>query len=524
MSKNDRQYIEPNDFTRINQARLYEESKFGESFLDITNPEREAINISKKQYTNLQAETHSEASKQLKILQQILYITNQQIISLPELLRAIAQEICDGIDGVQFCLMGLYNLQSQKLELVAKVGTDVDKLVFPKVDVIERNVKERIFNDINLLDKVLATGVAELFQKISQENENLAAEAGSQDFQVSVVSGDAPNSMYAVPIHSPHAGRLGVLAIGNWDNPYAFDVTSRKMLDSVTDLIAIAIHHARIRQTLEQQEEILATQTAILLEQERELEKKQNQIQQQNLQLIKAANQKSQFLATTSHELRTPLNVILGLSQVLLRQRSATLTEQQVEMVERILSNGNHLRDIIEDMLDYAKLEAGYLSLQPEEFNVVILVSTIVAEHRSLAIAKNLNLQTDINLNAPLVVNDSRFLQQALFKLLSNAIKFTETGDIVVKLWEISPDKIAIAIQDSGIGIAESDIEDIFKPLHQVDQSITRKYEGTGLGLAIAKSFIELMQGTISLSSKLGEGSTFYIELPRQISGSISEL
>lgn len=520
MSKNDQQYIEPNDFTQVNKAYLSEEDKFGASFLDITNAEQEAMDIemnrpqaaiiiSKQQYTNLPEENHFYSSKQLTILQRLLHITNRQLSHLPELLKEIAQEICDGIDSVQFCLMVLQNPQNQQLELVAKIGTDVDKLVFPKLGNVVECHPKNIYSQLNLLDKVFATGVAGLFQTTIEKNEN--------------VNEYTPSSMYAVPIDSPKVGRLGVLAIGNWDNPYAFDVISQKMLDGVTDLIAIAIHHTKVRQALEQQEKTLATQTEILLSQQSELEKKQNQIKQQNLQLIKAANLKSQFLATTSHELRTPLNVILGLSQVLLRQRSSTLTAQQVDMVERILSNGNHLGGIIEDMLDFAKVEAGYFTLKPKEFNLSTLVLTTVAEHRSLAIAKNLNLQTDINLNHPLVVNDSRFLQQVLVKLLSNAIKFTETGNIVVKLWEISPDKIAIAVQDSGIGIAESDIEDIFEPLHQVDQTITRKYEGTGLGLAITKSFVELMQGKISLTSKLSEGSTFYIELPKKIASSISD-
>jgi signal transduction histidine kinase len=533
MSKDELPYFKSNEFTKIDEAFLAEDYEFGKIFLDKNNTEQEAvyfeenycelpINSSKKTYSDLKNNNNCSTSKQLALLQRLLHITNQKI-HLSELVKEIAQEICDAIDYAEFCMIALYDSQTKELELIAKIGTNVDKLGLTKPeDVCRQDVECKSYNHLNLLNQVFATGVAKIFQISPVNNDNIGEKLSDYlDFDCPVISGFSPSCMYAVPISSPHLGRLGVLAIGNWNNPYSFDATSQKMLYGITDLIAIAINNARIRQTLEQQEEILSTQTAIFLEQQRELEKKQNTIEQQKLRLINATNHKSQFLATTSHELRTPLNVILGLSQVLLRQRNSTLTAQQADMVERILSNGNHLRDIIEDMLDFAKVEAGNLSLKLGEVNLHTLVLTTVKEHHALAIEKNLNLQTDININYPFVVNDSKFIQQILVKLLSNAIKFTETGGIVVKLWEISPDRVAIAVQDSGIGIAESDIEDIFEPLYQVDQSITRKYDGTGLGLAITKSFVELMQGTISLTSKIGEGSTFYIELPRQIAASV---
>ncbi|MBW4560076.1 MAG: GAF domain-containing sensor histidine kinase [Mojavia pulchra JT2-VF2] len=464
--------------------------------------------------------------QQLKIFQLLTNLTNQRLTHLPDLLEVIVKEVCNAVDSAQLCLIALYNPQTQYLELSTAVGIGVEKLSFLKLndtladeDVFWGRKDEYIFSHeplntkSGLLAQVFATGVSQMFQKIECVDENFSTSAFAS---VPCCCAFTPASMYVVAIESAQAGRLGVLAIGNWENPYAFNTASQQLLDAIGEVAAIAINNAKMLKTLEEREERLAKQNEILLEQNRELEKTRHQIQLQNLQLLEAANLKSQFLATTSHELRTPLNVILGLSQVLLRQRNSSLSEPQVEMVQRILNNGNHLLDIIEDMLYFAKVEAGRLSFQVEEFNLTTLVLTTVAEHRSLAEDKLLNLQLDINLTHPLIVNDRARLKQVLAKLLLNAIKFTETGSVEVKVWEVSSDRIAIAVQDTGIGIAESDLESIFEQLRQVDQSNTRKYGGMGLGLAITKSLVQIMQGTISVNSKLGQGSTFYIELPRQ--------
>jgi signal transduction histidine kinase len=332
-----------------------------------------------------------------------------------------------------------------------------------------------------------------------------------------VYSAFTPAVMYAVPIKSAQTGRLGVLAIGNWENPHAFNAASQHLVDTLGEVAAIAINNTMMLQVLQEREERLAQQNEILLAQNRELEQIRQQMQLQNQQLVEAAELKSQFLATTSHELRTPLNVILGLSQVLLRQRTSILSAPQIEMVQRILNNGNHLLSIIEDMLDFADVEAGNVSFHPEEFNLADLVLTTVAEHSFLAQKKLLDLQVDINLACDLIVNDSDRLRQVLVKLLLNAIKFTAIGSVKVKIWDISSDKIAIAVQDTGIGIAPHHLKCIFEQFRQVDQTNTRQYEGMGLGLAITKSLVEMMQGTISVISKLGEGSTFHIELPKKL-------
>ena len=485
------------------------------------------------QHTDMGKQSISpQLPQQLGILQLLTNLTNERLTHLPDLLEAIAREVRQTIDSAQFCLIALYNTQTQKLELSSTTGIGAEKLPFLKLNgnfktkdnlwnLREESISadEPFYNNSSLLTQVFATGVSQLFYGTREHIECIIDDLPSCPL-CSCTSGYSeftPASMYAVAIKSAQAGRLGVLAIGNWENPYAFNVTSQQLLDALGEVAAIAINNTIMLQALQEREELLARQNEILLAKNQELEQIRQQVQRQNLQLLEAAELKSQFLATTSHELRTPLNVILGLSQVLLRQRTATLSEQQIEMVQRILNNGHHLLSLIEDMLELANVKAGNVLFHPEEFNLKTLVLTTVAEHRSQAEEKLLDLQVDVNLICPLIVNDSDRLRQVLAKLLLNAIKFTATGSVKVKVWEISSDRIAIAVQDTGIGIAPDNLESIFEQFRQVDQSNSRQYEGIGLGLAITKSLVKMMQGTISVTSNLGEGSTFHIELPKQI-------
>ena len=241
-------------------------------------------------------------------------------------------------------------------------------------------------------------------------------------------------------------------------------------------------------------------------------------MQLQNLQLQEVARLKSHFLAIMSHELRSPMNAILGFAQLLLRNSSHELAPKQENMVERILNSGRHMLRLIDDILDFSKLDAGGVELKLEELNVAELVRTTTEELLSLTQQKNLALQVQINIQNPYIINDSNRLRQVLVNLLSNAIKFTDCGSVEVKVWELSSDRLAIAVKDSGIGIAEADIEHIFQEFRQLNQTITRQHGGTGLGLAIVDRLVRTMQGKITVESTLGQGSTFCVELPRQVS------
>ncbi|MEH2094276.1 ATP-binding response regulator [Nostoc sp.] len=271
---------------------------------------------------------------------------------------------------------------------------------------------------------------------------------------------------------------------------------------------AIRIYRAEMQATLAKEE---------LIRKNQELERQQQHIQMQNFKLLETSRLKSHFLATMSHELRTPMNAIIGFSQILLRPKFGQLTHQQADMVERILNNGKHLLMLLNEVLDFSKLEVGRLDLKAEIFDVSKIVNQAVNEMRSLADAKNLSLLVQNHLQNPSVFNDPVRIKQILINLLSNAIKFTESGEIWVEVKELPEKKVAIIVRDTGIGIASRDFKRIFEAFRQVDQTITRKYQGTGLGLAIVDSLVRMMGGKIFLESKVGMGSMFKIELPRQI-------
>ena len=276
---------------------------------------------------------------------------------------------------------------------------------------------------------------------------------------------------------------------------------------------AIRIHQAE--QAVKLANKRLRATNELLIEKNQELERQQQQIKLQNIQLQKAYTLKSEFLATMSHELRTPMNAIMGFSQLLLRQYPDPLSSQQQNLVQRIFNNSKSLLDMINEMLDFSKIEAGKLKPTPQRLNLSDLVNLTIDELRSLAVQKQLQLTTHIELKDPILFQDYNFIKRILVNLLSNAIKFTEAGEINVKVWEKNGE-IAISVSDTGMGIATEDYDKIFEAFRQADQSFTRHHSGTGLGLAITKSLVKMSRGKISLQSELDRGSTFTIEIPRR--------
>ncbi len=246
-----------------------------------------------------------------------------------------------------------------------------------------------------------------------------------------------------------------------------------------------------------------------------QLEEKQQQIHQQNLKLLEAAELKSRFLATMSHELRTPLNAIMVFSEMILRKTKGKLSHSELDMVERILNNGKNLLELINDILDLSKIEAGGLQLVPEEFDIAQLIKVSVDELRILAERKNLTINTYIDLQNSIVFHDRTRVRQVIVNLLSNAIKFTDTGKVEVSANEITSELLRISVHDTGIGIEAKKLEHIFEPFRQANQTNSRQHQGTGLGLAITDSLIKMMKGSISVESELGKGSDFRLELPR---------
>lgn len=231
---------------------------------------------------------------------------------------------------------------------------------------------------------------------------------------------------------------------------------------------------------------------------------------------------KSAFLATMSHELRTPLNSIIGFTGLLLKGLAGELNNEQTKQLRMVKESGQHLLDLINDVLDISKIEAGQIEIANAPFDLPESIQKVIHTVTPLADKKQLPLITHIAQDVGRISSDRRRIEQILLNLLSNAIKFTEQGEVTLtaKMASGTPNEphsaLRISVADTGIGIKRTDMDKLFQPFRQLDTGLTRQHEGTGLGLAICKRLIERLGGTITVESELGKGSTFQLTLPIQ--------
>jgi len=223
---------------------------------------------------------------------------------------------------------------------------------------------------------------------------------------------------------------------------------------------------------------------------------------------------KSAFLATMSHELRTPLNSIIGFTGILLQKLVGPLNDEQIKQLGMVSNSARHLLELINDVLDISKIEAGQATVIYEKFNLPASMEKIVKTVLPLAEKKNLKINVAINIKKETIESDQRRVEQILLNLLNNAIKFTEKGSVFLT-GEDMGEQIIISVVDTGIGIKNEDMGKLFNAFQQIDSGITRRYEGTGLGLSICKKLSELLGGEIKVTSIWGKGSTFSFALPR---------
>jgi signal transduction histidine kinase len=306
----------------------------------------------------------------------------------------------------------------------------------------------------------------------------------------------------------------GLLIAHQCDNPHQWTESEKNLLTSIAEQLAIAIHQAELMQTLTQEKQTL---------EQRVIER--TMALRDALLAAEAANRlRSEFLATISHELLTPLTYVIGMSSTLLRWPLGELSQRQRGYLQTIHDSGEHLLEMINDILDLSQIEAGKTALNISEFSLVNVAENAVESLRKKATSEQINLNLDLQIdpNRDRFTADGERVEQILWNLLTNAIKFTpESGSVTLRLW-VEDDTAIFQVEDTGIGIPEEQLPLIFDKFQQLDTPYRRRYEGTGLGLALTKQLVELHRGRIEVESTVSIGSIFTVWIPTQITRAVN--
>jgi len=246
-----------------------------------------------------------------------------------------------------------------------------------------------------------------------------------------------------------------------------------------------------------------------------QLEEKTIELEQVNERLKELDHLKSMFLASMSHELRTPLNSIIGFTGILLQGISGPLSDEQKKQLTMVKGSGQHLLDLINDLLDVSKIEAGKVEVFVEEFALAAVANEVTAAISPVATNKELDVVTKLQ-DDIVLLSDRRRVKQVLTNLVSNAVKFTDQGQVTITGRRLDNDQVEFEVGDTGIGMKQEDIQRLFQPFQQIDESLTKEHGGTGLGLYLCRKILDLLHGEIRVESEYGTGTTFTVTLPLQ--------
>ncbi len=361
---------------------------------------------------------------------------------------------------------------------------------------------------IESTDAVIQASTGEAGRQMVATRHSLPIQSGSSVIGHVTFTGEPllVNDVMLDPTHRPHSllphtkAELGIpLKIGHRVTG-ALDVQSTETNGFSDDDVTVL--------------QILADQLAVAVDNARSFEVAQKAVEE----MREIDRLKSDFLANMSHELRTPLNSIIGFSRVILKGIDGPVNDLQKQDLEAIQTSGQHLLDMINDILDLSRIEAGKMELAIEEMDLGDVVKSVMSTASGLVKEKPIRLESEIPVNLPHVLADRTRVRQVLLNMLQNSAKFTEQGSIIVRaavdFYGNDRPMVKIEVTDTGIGISKKDQDRLFERFSQVDSSLTRKTGGTGLGLSISRRLVELQGGTMGLTSEMGQGSTFFFTLP----------
>ena len=391
-----------------------------------------------------------------------LYEVEKRITStleLDELLQIIARNVVQLI-GADKCLIMLVDVQKSELTKVTGYGYSQTQL--------EDHTYEEFFDGISgwVFQNKRPTLSADIKTDKRNRGKALGHARRSKNKSVAV----APLMIGDVV--------TGTLTVVNGEHKRAFTEDDLDLVTMLTGQAAIAIHNGRLYEAAKEADRL-----------------------------------KSAFLATMSHELRTPLNSIIGFTGIMLQGLAGPLNDEQALQLGMVSKSAQHLLDLINDVLDISKIEAGQLKVSAEAVDIRQTIDKAIQTVTPMAQKKGLALIVNIAPDVGRISSDERRLEQIIINLVNNAIKFTEQGEVRLEC-EIRKDEVVISVIDTGIGIKPEDIDNLFEPFHQIDSGLTRKHEGTGLGLSICRRLVEMLGGKIWVESEWGQGSVFTFTLP----------
>lgn len=382
----------------------------------------------------------------------------------------------------------LFLVLSPRFEIIAVSDAYLKATLTQRDEIVGRGIFE-VFpdnpNDPN------ATGVANLKASLTRALKNKTVDAM------------APQK-YDVPRPESEGGGFQV----KYWSPVNFPV-----LDDKTEVLYIIHKVEDITEfmLLKKRGAELETHTEIM---EREIFVRAQQLQDANNKLIESEKLKSEFFANVSHELRTPLSLIIAPLESLLSGNGDKINAIQTQSLQLIHNNAIRLLQLVNGLLDFAKFEAGKMKIELEPVNMFSLVHSVLNDFESMIRNKHLTLTHKIEPGGKQMLMDRYMFERILFNLLSNAIKFTPGGGTITVTTRIESNFFIISVEDTGVGIAEKDLNTLFQKFRQVEGASTRRYEGTGLGLAMVKEFAELLNGVVSVKSVAGNGSVFTVQIP----------